>query len=144
MALVFQFSFFETCLKGLIKKKKTMIFDIYDLYEDILFEGVDNKGLITWDKTKRLSMEGQQGDYFDRIEDLFNVAVLHCALAIEFAIGSYTSCEEKSNEDPQEDLALENLNSLRDVEVYMFSYFVVAAVAPFVIPWGVLRTVMKK
>ena len=120
------------------------LFDIYDLYEDILFEGVDNKGLITWDKTKRLSMGGQQGDYFNKIEDNFNVAVLHCALAIDFAIDSYTSCEEKSDEDPQDDLVLENLNGLSDVEIYMFSYFVVAAIAPFVIPWGVLKTVMKK
>ena len=98
--------------------------------------------LYPWSRTTFETIQGEGNErstYFANIQHCLNVAVLHCALAIDLALDSYTDCNCQGESQSKEEIqAYQNL-----IEQQTFAYFIITGFTSMFLSLGALLMAKK-
>lgn len=92
--------------------------DYYEVDESLENYKLDH--LYSWHRDKFLSFTGEKAIYFNSVQDALNMAILHCAYAINLAIAFYQDCDCGGKSNPELEKLHELLNShTKDQVLYL-------------------------
>ena len=114
---------------------KQNLWDTYVQHPEVFPSEVDD--LYSWSRTTFETIQGEGNDrstYFANIQHCLNVAVLHCALAIDLALDSNTDCSCQGESQSIPDIQVyQNL-----IEQQIFAYFLITGCTSVFISLGAL------